>query len=129
MITFTPAQRAYLSEFRLGRLATVGPDGQPHVVPLGFTFNESTGTIDLGGHAVERTKKFRDARAHPQVAFVVDDIVSVNPWRVRGIEIRGRAETFTEGGERLRPGFGAAWIRITPENVIAWGLDDGEEPE
>ncbi len=126
MVTFTKSQRAYLSEFRLGRLATVDHDGNPHVVPVGFTFNAEDGTIALGGHAIEKTKKFRDAQSHPQVALVVDDIVSVNPWHVRGVEIRGRVETFTEGGEKLRPGFDAAWMRITPSKVIAWGLEDRE---
>jgi pyridoxamine 5'-phosphate oxidase family protein len=126
MVTFTKTQRTYLSEARLGRLATVDRDGSPHVVPVGFTLNADDETIALGGNRVEKTKKFRDAQAHPHVALVVDDIVSVNPWRVRGIEIRGRAETFTEGGDALRPGFGAAWIRLTPSKVIAWGLEDGE---
>jgi pyridoxamine 5'-phosphate oxidase family protein len=119
MVTFTKGQRAYLSEFRLGRLATVDHDGNPHVVPVGFTFNAEDGTIALGGHAIEKTKKFRDAQAHPQVALVVDDIVSLNPWHVRGIEILGRVETFTEGvrssGPVLtRPGCGSPPARSSP---------------
>ena len=45
---------------------------------------------------------------------------STDPWRSRAIEIRGRAQTVTEGGERLGPGFGPDWIRITPIRVLAW---------
>lgn len=123
MATFTEQERAYLAEQRLGRLATVGPNGQPHVVPTSFRFDPVEGVIDIGGHNIAGSKKFRDARANPRVAFVVDDLASTDPWRPRAIEIRGRAQTFTEGGERLGPGFGPAWIRITPIRVIAWGLD------
>jgi len=123
MHTFTDRERAYLATQRLGRLATVDGRGRPHVVPTGFRFDPAENVIDLGGHDVAATKKFRDARANPEVAFVVDDLASIDPWRPRAIEIRGQAQTFTEGGERLGPGFGPAWIRITPTRVVAWGLD------
>jgi pyridoxamine 5'-phosphate oxidase family protein len=123
MPVFTDQQRAYLAEQRLGRLATVGPEGHPHVVPTGFRFDPAEEVIDIGGHNIAGSKKFRDARANPRVAFVVDDLASTEPWRPRAIEIRGLAQTFTEGGERLGPGFGPAWIRITPTHVVAWVLD------
>ena len=35
------------------------------------------------------TPKIRDVQANGQVALVVDDVVSRDPRRVRGIEIRG----------------------------------------
>jgi pyridoxamine 5'-phosphate oxidase family protein len=76
-----------------------------------------------------RSKKFRDAWRSPDVAVVVDDLASVDPWRPRGIEIRGRAETHTEGGgeegERLNASFPfqPAWIRIAPRRILAWGID------
>jgi len=39
------------------------------------------------------TKKFKAVRQNGgAVAFVVDDIASVDPWVVRGVEIRGTAE-------------------------------------
>ena len=125
MNRFTEQEHAYLAEPRLGRLATVEGRGRPHVVPTGFRFDPAEGVIDIGGHNLAGTKKFRDARANPRVAFVVDDLVSTNPWRARGVEVRGRAQTFTEGGERLGPGFGAAWLRIIPTRVVSWGLDPG----
>ena len=40
MSAFTDAEISYLKIQRLGRLATVGPDGQPHVVPVGFRYNK-----------------------------------------------------------------------------------------
>lgn len=124
MNTFTARQRAYLGEQMLGRLATVDDRGRPHVVPTSFRLDADEGTIDIGGFGVESTKKFRDASAHPAVAFVIDDLLSVQPWHARGVEVRGEAQTFTAGGERLGPGFGGAWIRIVPTRIIDWGLDD-----
>ncbi len=120
---FTERERAYLGEQRLGRLATVDGRGRPHVVPTGFRIDADEGAIQIGGHDLASTRKFRDARDHPDVAFVVDDLVSVSPWQARGIEVRGRAEVFTEGGERLGPGFGPAWMRIIPARVTSWGLE------
>ena len=40
----------------LGRVATVGADGTPHVVPSGWTFNEQLGTVDVTGRDVERPR-------------------------------------------------------------------------
>jgi pyridoxamine 5'-phosphate oxidase family protein len=124
MSVFTPAEIAYLKSQRLGRLATIGPNGQPHVVPVSFHYNSTEDTIDMGGHGgFAKRKKYRDVQANPRVAFVVDDIASVNPWKVRGIEIRGRAETVLTGGADIGPGFDPEMIRIKPRRIIGWGLD------
>ncbi len=123
---FTPEQIAYLQSQRLGRLATVDEHGRPHVVPVGFRFNPELGTIDIGGHGgFARRKKYRDVQRNPHVAFVVDDLASVNPWRARGIEIRGEVEVLPTGGTQLGPGFDPEMFRIRPEHVASWGLDPG----
>jgi pyridoxamine 5'-phosphate oxidase family protein len=108
MSTFSQEEVQYLAEQRLGRLATVNAAGQPHVVPVSFSFEAETETIALGGVNVAGTKKVRDLLTNAKAALVVDDIASFNPWRVRGIEIRGTAELVEAGGERLGPGFGAS---------------------
>jgi pyridoxamine 5'-phosphate oxidase family protein len=124
MSIFTPAEVAYLKSQMLGRLATVGSDGQPHVVPVGFRYNEELDTIDIGGHnGFSQRKKFRDVQAQPRVAFVVDDLTSINPWRARGIEIRGEAEILESGGATIRPGFDPEMFRIKAENIVSWGID------
>jgi pyridoxamine 5'-phosphate oxidase family protein len=71
----------YLNSQILGRLATVGTNGQPHAVPVSFRYNAQLDTIDIGGHVFARHKKYRDVQRNPRVAFlvVVDDLVSVNP--------------------------------------------------
>jgi pyridoxamine 5'-phosphate oxidase family protein len=122
---FTDEERQYLSSgVRLGRLATVGSDGAPHVVPTAFRYNSDHDTIDIGGHDFAKRKKYRDVLRNPKVAFVVDDIASVNPWRVRGIEIRGEAEVLDTGGAELMRGFDPEMFRITPKRIVSWGLPE-----
>ena len=122
MSAFTPDEINYLKSQRLGRIATVGADGQPHVVPVGFRYNPEHDTIDIGGHDFARRKKYRDVQRNPHVAFVVDDIASITPWRVRGIEIRGEAEILETGGQSVVPFFDAQMFRIRPTRVVSWGL-------
>ena len=113
----------YLAGQLLGRLATTGPDHKPHVVPTSFRYNAELGTIDVGGHRVAKTKKYRDVQANGWAAIVVDDLASVDPWTPRFLEIRGRAEAIPTGGTHLGPGFGEAFIRIHPEKVNTFGLE------
>jgi pyridoxamine 5'-phosphate oxidase family protein len=125
MSVFTDEERDYLaSGVRLGRLATVGPDGMPHVVPTAFRYNQHHDTIDVGGHDFTKRKKYRDVLRNPKVAFVIDDIASVSPWRVRGIEIRGEAEVLDTGGTEVGPGFAPEMFRITPKRIVSWGLKE-----
>ncbi len=123
MSVFTPEEIDYLQNQRLARIATVGPDGQPHVVPVGFRYNPVTDTIDVGGHNFAERKKWRDVQQNPRVAVVIDDIASVNPWRVRGIEIRGEAVQLLTGGETVVAGFDSAMFRITPKRIVSWGIN------
>ena len=111
---FTEDERKYLAEHRLGRIATVGKDGTPHVVPVGWRYNPERESIDVGGRDFARTKKFRDARRSGRAAIVIDDLASTDPWRPRGIEVRGRAETLD--GDR-------PMIRIHPERIVSWGIE------
>jgi pyridoxamine 5'-phosphate oxidase family protein len=124
--TATPLGAAhveYLASQRLGRLATAGADHKPHVVPTSFRYNAELGTLDMGGSRVADTKKYRDVQANGWAALVVDDLVSVDPWRARFLEIRGRAEAIPSGGAHLGPGFGEAFIRLHPEKVNSFGIE------
>ncbi|GAA2281251.1 PPOX class F420-dependent oxidoreductase [Actinomadura luteofluorescens] len=118
-MSLTDLEREYLSTQRLGRLATVGPEGDPQNNPVGFDYNAETGTIDIGGWNLTASRKYRNLRHNDQVAFVVDDLASVEPWRVRGIEIRGRAETTTTEAPR----FSGDIIRVHPHTIFTWGID------
>jgi pyridoxamine 5'-phosphate oxidase family protein len=127
MSAFTAAEIEYLNSQRLGRLATVGSDGAPHVVPVGFRYNPATDTIDIGGHNMGHSKKWRDIGRDPRVAFVVDDVLP--PWQPRLIEIRGTAERLGRGGSDLGRGFADEVIRITPARIVGWGINDDRNPE
>ena len=123
MSVFTPAEIAYLRSQRLGRIATVGASGQPHVVPVGFRYNADLDTIDIGGHGFAKSKKFRDVQASPRVAFVIDDLASVSPWRPRGVEVRGVAELLASGGEAFGRGYDQQIFRVRPRRIVSWGLE------
>jgi len=117
MTAFTDAERAYLRDVHpIARLATVGGDGTPHVMPIGmYRLDEATDTIVTLGRDLTTTKKWRDVQGTPRAALVIDDVLP--PFRPRGIEIRGRAEA-VDGSEPV--------IRIYPERIVAWGLDETE---
>jgi pyridoxamine 5'-phosphate oxidase family protein len=125
MSHFTAAEIEYLRSQRLGRIATVGPDGQPHVVPVGFRYNPEYDSIDIGGHDFAKRKKYRDVRRDPRVAFVVDDLASTSPWRPRMIEIRGTAEVLESGGEHVIPGFDREMFRVRPHRIVSFGIESG----
>lgn len=110
---FSEAEAQYLADNFLGRLATVSAAGQPHVVPVSYSFDGRA--IIFGGWNLERSLKFRNLMANSRVAFVVDEVVSVRPWRAKGVEVRGRAEP-------TRSREGVTGIRIIPLNIRSWGL-------
>jgi Pyridoxamine 5'-phosphate oxidase len=68
MSVFTRSELEYLrggGPRRLARIATVGKDGSPHVVPVGFRYEPAHDSIDVYGHRLERTKKYRDVERTP----------------------------------------------------------------
>jgi pyridoxamine 5'-phosphate oxidase family protein len=122
MTEISAAHIEYMAGQRLGRLATAGADHKPHVAPTSFRYNAELGTVDVGGLHVADTKKYRDVQANGWAAIVIDDLVSMDPWTPRFLEIRGRAEAIPTGGTHLGPGFGDAFIRIHPERVNSFGI-------
>lgn len=116
-MSFKSHEIAYLKSADLGRLATVQPSGTLQNSPVGFSYNENLGTIDVYGYNLAKSQKFRNVATNNTVAFVVDDIVSHDPWRVRCLEIRGTAQQ-AENAE------GEPLIRITPKRIISFGIDD-----
>lgn len=119
MSVFSELELTYLAEGKLGRLATIDPDGYPHVVPIGWQHNVELDTIDIGGRDPETTQKYRNAARIDKVAFIVDDVLP--PWHPRCVMVRGTAQTIPARtrGETTE----GALIRITPTKVVSWGLD------
>ena len=117
---FTGDQLCYLDSQRLGRLATAQPNGTLQVNPVGFKYNPQLGTIDIGGSHMAGSKKFRNVKRNANVAFVVDDIASLEPWSVRCVEVRGYAEALEEPKYSAVNGPGPI-IRIHPQRIISLG--------
>ncbi|MER7172358.1 PPOX class F420-dependent oxidoreductase [Streptomyces mesophilus] len=122
MSEFSAVERAYLKSQHLGRMATVDRKGQPQANPVGF-FLQDDDSILIGGFAMGKSKKWRNLQGNPRISLVVDDIVSVHPWKVRGVEIRGVAELLV-GPHELGAHFSQEVIRIVPEWVYSWRLED-----
>jgi pyridoxamine 5'-phosphate oxidase family protein len=99
MSAFTEKEIEYLRGQRLGRLATVGRGGSPHVVPVGFRLGPEDEAIEVGGHGLRGSKKWRDLGANPRIAFVIDDLErgeSLDSARARG----PRPRRVARGGRR-----------------------------
>lgn len=82
-----------------------------------WRYTEEIGTLDVGGRDLQSTRKFRNITVDPHAALVVDDIVSVDPWRPRAVIIEGRAEAIPADAE------GNSVLRITPDKIISWRLE------
>ena len=122
---FTDKEVEYLRGQRLGRMATADSNGAPHIVPVGFRLDSEAATIQIGGHGLSGSKKWRDLQANPKIAFVVDDLASTDPWTPRGIEVRGTAELHHDGGEQIFGGGGwdSVWFAVIPRRIVTWGIE------
>ncbi len=96
---FTAAELDFLRSQRIGRLATVGSSGWPHVVPVMYTMNDD-GSLDFDVDGVKLRNLSREARA----AMVVD---AMGPRR--GVAMQGRVELIAPERARLEPVRKFAW--------------------
>jgi pyridoxamine 5'-phosphate oxidase family protein len=120
-MTFTDAEHRFLARQPRGHLSTIGPDGVPQVKPLAFTVNAELGTIDIAGYAMASSAKYRNVRANPRVAFVVDEVTEQTMEGAHFLEIRGVAETVTRPAGDGYPA--PEIIRIHPRRVVAYNVD------
>jgi pyridoxamine 5'-phosphate oxidase family protein len=134
MSHFTDAEIAYLKSQRLGRLATVNANSDPHLTVVGFQYNPELDTIDIGGRrgVFPASKKLRDVKATGKVAFIVDNVNTEHGWEPHSLEIRGRAEIHQTGGEALFPDnpgyFDPVFIRIHPMRIVSLGINGDAGP-
>ena len=123
-----------LDHVRTASLATVRPDGRPHVAPVWFDIDGDSFVLTTG----ENTVKGRNMRRDPRVSLCIDD--EEPPFRFAVIEgtakltaedpdllhwttrIGGRymgAERAEEYGQRNAVR-GELLIRITPQKILAF---------
>ncbi len=115
---FSEPEIHYLETQRLLRFATVSSEGQPDVVPVAFEFDGKY--FWVGSHNQEifyHGHKYKNVKAgNEKVAFVVDDLESVDPWRPRCIKVYGNAEIADHNGMFGR----GKYLRITPK--VSWSM-------
>jgi pyridoxamine 5'-phosphate oxidase family protein len=98
---FNPSEVEFLRSQRLARIATVGPSGWPHVVPVMYVLDDQ-GALEFDVDGV----KLRNLNHDPRAAMVID---AMGPKR--GVTMQGRATLI--GSERAR---------LTPVRKFSWGL-------
>lgn len=137
-IMMSPAEvDAFLSEQRTCRVATVSPQGAPHVSALWFAWDGTS----LWLYSITRSRRWSELRRDPRIAVVVD--AGEKYGELRGVELSGTAVFVGEAPrtgepcpeldvpERLfaRRNFGLdsmphdgrhGWLRLTPEAVVSW---------
>ena len=120
-MAFTDEELEYLRSQPLARLATVAMDGQPDVTPVALEVDGTTLWVCGAGEAVLRTRKIRNITGgHRQVALVVDDLPSFEPFIARGIRIYGTAEDPIERVGMVGSGH---YVRVTPTISWSWNLE------
>ena len=121
-MSFTYEEIAYLRSQPLTRFATVGPSGQPDVVPLAFEFDGRGFWVGGVGDAETGTRKFRNVAAgHDRVALAFDDLISIDPFAARCLRVYGRAgEPVERVSALVGPG---VFMRITPTISWSWNLE------
>jgi pyridoxamine 5'-phosphate oxidase family protein len=116
---FTEKEVAYLNSQRLARIATVSGKGQPDVAPVGYTFDGEY--FYISGRNNAKTYKYKNVQKNKQIALVVDDLESVQPWRPRGIKIHGSADLVERAQGYMGTG---TYIRVKPERKWSWGVEE-----
>lgn len=95
--------RRRVVEARVGRLATVRPDGRPHVVPFVFVLDGENlySSIDAKPKRAPELQRIRNIEANPSVEVVVDEYRE--PWPgIWWVRLQGRGEVLEDGRERDR---------------------------
>jgi pyridoxamine 5'-phosphate oxidase family protein len=123
---YSEPETQYLKSQRLARIASVSSRGKPDVSPVAFEFSRNY--FFVGSHSQEiflSTRKYKNVReGNKQVALVIDDLESVQPWKPRGIKLNGIAEIVELNG-MFGPG---KYLQITPTTSWSWGIK-GLEPK
>jgi PPOX class probable F420-dependent enzyme len=95
--------RLRVERARVARLATVGANGKPHLVPICFVLAGETlySAVDRKPKRSLRLKRLENVRANPRVEVVVDHYE--DDWsRLWWVRLRGHARVLEAGEERQR---------------------------
>ena len=138
-MAMTAAVRAFLEQQRVGHLATVAPDGAPHVVPVCYALvGEAVySVVDDKPKRSTRLQRLRNIQAHPRAALIVDRYDDADWSRLAWVLLRGPAAVLEAGAEHARaiaalrdryPQYRTMRlddrpvIRLTAERITSWGF-------
>jgi PPOX class probable F420-dependent enzyme len=92
--------RRRVAEARVGRLATIDPDGRPNVVPFVFALEGETlySAVDEKPKRSRRLRRVENIEARPDVTVLVDHYEE--DWsRLWWVRLRGRGRIVIAGAE------------------------------
>jgi PPOX class probable F420-dependent enzyme len=92
--------RELAQQARVARLATIDPDGRPHLVPITFALAGEVlySAVDSKPKRSRRLKRIENARARPEVTVLVDGYEE--DWsRLWWLRLRGTARVLERGDE------------------------------
>lgn len=117
---FNKKELEYVHSQLLMRIATANASGRPNVATVGFEFDGKCFYIgSITQKILKLTPRYRNIKdGNHEVALVIDDLVSVDPWNVRGVRVNGWADIVSHKGEFGR----GEYIRIKPKLSWSWGL-------
>jgi len=96
----------FVATSRTGTLATIGPDGQPHLTAMWYGVLD--GEIWLETKA--KSQKARNIRRDPRVSFLLEDGQTYDT--LRGVSFEGVAEIVEDPDDLFRVGV-SVWERYT----------------
>jgi PPOX class probable F420-dependent enzyme len=97
------AARRLLADSNIGRLATVGDDGRPHIVPFVFAIEGDTlyFAVDAKPKRMQNLKRLRNIAANPAVAVLADHYE--DDWsKLWWVRADGTAHVVTDADEAQR---------------------------
>jgi PPOX class probable F420-dependent enzyme len=95
--------RARVRDARVARLATIDPQGRPHLVPVCFALDGDTlySAVDEKPKRSRELQRLKNIRAHPRAALLVDHYEE--DWsRLWWVRLRGTPRILEDGAERER---------------------------
>jgi general stress protein 26 len=121
---------AFLSRERTARLATVSPDGEPHVVPMWFVWHDGA----MFFNSLKRSRRMRDARHDARVSACVD--AGHEYGELHGAVLYGLLEPVTDqavlddlgrlfgekywGGIEIPEVRSHRWMVLRPDRIASW---------
>lgn len=131
---------AFLAQPRVAAVATIDPDGQPHVVPTWYEYDGG----QIVFHTGRQSRKYRNLRRDPRLTFCCEDrtppykaavVKGRATWEERADDDGTRRMAVHYLGETLGnryadslKGSVVVVVRVHPEKVLYWDYGRGDNP-